>query len=887
MERGTRMIDPPTVEHGRMLEHAERRNWRTWGPYVSDRQWGTVREDYSATGEAWDYFPFDVAAKRVYRWGEDGIFGISDINQHLCFALSMWNGNDDRIKERLFGLSGSQGNHGEDVKEYYYYLDNLPSHAYMRALYKYPHAAFPYQNLIDENHRRGRGQSEYELIDTGIFDENAYFDVEIEYAKAAYDDILIRVRATNRGASPHILHLLPTLWFRNEWSWRDGIERSSIEQRHYVNGIHALVAHQANLGDYWFCAKDAAAMLFTENETNFEALYGVPNRAPRTKDGVERYLLAGESAAVDDMRGTKVSAHYPMTLEPGETRTIELRLSKTPADPPFGDAFDAMFATRIEEADAFYEDINPFHADVEARRVQRQAFAGLLWTKQFYHYNVPRWLHGDPLQPAPPPERLSGRNHEWTNFDSAEIMSMPDKWEYPWFAAWDLAFHTVAFALIDPNFAKGQLVLLAREWFMHGNGQLPAYEWAFSDVNPPVHAWAALRIYHIEQKEHGRGDLAFLERIFQKLLINFTWWVNRKDAQGNNVFQGGFLGLDNIGVFDRSKPLPTGGFLNQSDGTSWMGVYTLNMLAIAIELAMHNNVYEDIAIKFFEHFLYIADAMNHLGGSGLWNHEDGFYYDMLMLDDGQTMPMRIHSMVGLLPLLAVEIIEPEEFDALPEFKRRVEWFISHRPELARNVASIDEMGVGQRRLLSIVSRDRLGRILKTMLDENEFLSPYGLRALSRYHKEHPFILRLDGQEYRVDYEPAESSSGLFGGNSNWRGPVWYPLNYLLIEALQKFHYYYGATLKVEAPTGSGTMCDLWEVSAMLSNRLIDLFLPDEHGNRPVFGGAEKFNSDPNWRDNLLFYEYFNGDNGAGIGASHQTGWTGLVAKLIEQRSEYG
>jgi hypothetical protein len=881
------VIEPPTVEHGRMNESAERRNWRIWGPYVSDRQWGTVREDYSATGEAWDYFPFDVAHKRVYRWGEDGIFGISDVNQHLCFALSMWNGNDDRIKERLFGLSGSQGNHGEDVKEYYYYLDNLPSHAYMRALYKYPHAAFPYQALIDENRRRGRSQSEYELIDTGIFDANAYFDVEIEYAKAAHDDILIRVHATNRGAEAHSLHLLPTLFFRNEWSWREGIERSSIELRHNVRGIHALVAHQANLGDYWFYAKDATAMLFTENETNFESLYGVPNRAPRTKDGIDRYLVHGEATAVDDVRGTKVSAHYPMRLEPGETRAIELRLSKAVHDAPFGSAFDEAFAARVEEADAFYEEINPFHADVEARRVQRQAFAGLLWTKQFYHYNIPRWLNGDPLQPAPPPERLSGRNHDWINFDSAEVMSMPDKWEYPWFAAWDLAFHTVAFALIDPAFAKGQLVLLAREWFMHGNGQLPAYEWAFSDVNPPVHAWAALRIYQIEQKEHGRGDVAFLERIFQKLLLNFTWWVNRKDAQGNNVFQGGFLGLDNIGVFDRSKPLPTGGFLNQSDGTSWMGVYTLNMLAIAIELAIHNNVYEDIAIKFFEHFLYIADAINHLGGSGLWNHEDGFYYDMLMLDDGEKIPMRIHSMVGLLPLLAVEIIEPEEFNSLPEFKRRVEWFIAHRPELARNVASIDETGVGQRRLLSIVSRDRLQRILKKMLDEGEFLSPYGLRALSRYHREHPFVLRMDGQEYRVDYEPAESTSGLFGGNSNWRGPVWYPLNYLLIEALQKFHYYYGGTLKVEAPTGSGTMCDLWEVSAMLSNRLIDLFLPDEHGRRPVFGGAEKFNDDPHWRDNLLFYEYFNGDNGAGIGASHQTGWTALVAKLIEQRSEYG
>ncbi|HTU69189.1 MAG TPA: hypothetical protein VMF11_02620 [Candidatus Baltobacteraceae bacterium] len=882
------MIEPPTAEHARMFEHSSRHNWRQWGPYVSDRQWGTVREDYSATGEAWDYFPFDIAGQRVYRWGEDGIFGISDLHQHLCFALAMWNGNDDRLKERLFGLSGTQGNHGEDVKEYYYYLDNLPSHAYMRALYKYPHAAFPYRDLIDENGRRSRAQPEYELIDTGIFDANAYFDVEIEYAKSDFDDILIRVRATNRGSAEHTLHLLPTLWFRNEWSWREGIERSSIELRHHVHGIHACVAHQANLGDYWFYAKEAAELLFTENETNFEHLYGISNRTPHVKDGIERAIVHGERSAVSaSARGTKVSAHYPITLAPDESRTLELRLSANPHDPPFGEEFDALFSTRIEEADAFYEEINPFHADVEARRVQRQAFAGLLWTKQFYHYNVPRWLTGDPLQPPPPPERLHGRNHDWIHFDSAEVMSMPDKWEYPWFAAWDLAFHTVAFALIDPAFAKGQLILLAREWFMHPNGQLPAYEWAFADVNPPVHAWAALRIYQIEQKEHGRGDIAFLERVFQKLLLNFTWWVNRKDAQGNNVFQGGFLGLDNIGVFDRSKPLPAGGFLNQSDGTSWMGVYTLNMLAIALELAMHENVYEDIAIKFFEHFLYIADAINHLGGHGLWNHEDGFYYDMLMLGDGTQIPMRIHSMVGLLPLLAVEIIEPEDFNSLPEFKRRVEWFITHRPELARNVASITEPGMGERRLLAIVGRDRLVRILSAMLDESKFLSPHGLRALSRYHKEHPFVLRLDGQEYSVDYEPAESTSGLFGGNSNWRGPIWYPLNFLLVEALQRFHYYYGSTLKVEAPTGSGTMLDLWEVGAMLSGRLINIFLPDAQGHRPVFGGVEKFNADPHWRDNLLFYEYFNGDDGAGLGASHQTGWTALVAKLIEQRSEYG
>ncbi len=881
------MIEPATPEHARMRDHESRLQWRLWGPYVSDRQWGTVREDYSATGEAWDYFPFDTSSKRVYRWGEDGIFGISDHSQHLCFALALWNENDDRLKERLFGLTGPQGNHGEDVKEYYYYLDNVPSHAYMRALYKYPHAAFPYQNLIDENHRRSRLDPEYELVDTGVFERSAYFDVEVTYAKAAPDDILIRISATNRGETPHALHLLPTLWFRNEWTWRDGISRPRIELRHHVHGIHAALLQSPNLGDYWFFAQGARALLFSENETNFKELYGIENRAPRTKDGIERFIVHGEAGAIDDMQGTKVSAHYPMALQPGESRTIELRLCATMQDPPFGDAFDGVFEKRLAEADAFYDEVNPFHADVEARRVQRQAFAGLLWSKQFYHYNVRRWLGGDPLQPKPPPERLSGRNHDWLHFDSAEVMSMPDKWEYPWFAAWDLGFHTVTFSLIDPAFAKAQLILLAREWFMHPNGQLPAYEWAFGDVNPPVQAWAALRIYQIEKREEGRADLAFLERVFTKLLINFTWWVNRKDAEGNNIFQGGFLGLDNIGVFDRSRPLPTGGVLEQSDGTSWMGVYTLNMLAIALELAMHESIYEDIAVKFFEHFLYIADAMNSLGGCGLWNEEDGLYHDMIMCDDGTAISMRIHSTVALLPLLAVEIIEPEQLDALPEFKRRLEWFLTHRPDLAGNVASMDKSGVGERRLLSIVNRDRLVRILHTMLDESEFLSPHGIRALSRYHAAHPFELHVNGQDYVIDYEPAESTSGIFGGNSNWRGPVWFPLNFLLIEALQRFHHYYGDTLKVEAPTGSGTMLNLWHVAAMISNRLIDLFLPGPDGSRPVFGSVATFNNDPNWRDNLLFYEYFHGDNGAGLGASHQTGWTALVAKLIQQRSEYG
>lgn len=881
------MSDGPTTEHDRLRGVASA-EWRKWGPYVSDRQWGTVREDYSATGEAWDYFPFDMAAKRVYRWGEDGIFGISDQNQHLCFAVSMWNGNDDRIKERFFGLGGNQGNHGEDVKEYYYYLDNVPSHAYMSALYKYPQKAFPYQQLIDENRRRSRKDPEYELIDTGVFNEERYFDIHVEYAKASACDLLVRITATNRGPEAHALHLLPTLWYRNEWTWRAGIDPSTVVAAEPANGDPHVIAHQNNLGNYHFYAHEPTQLLYTENETNYQALWGSENPRQFCKDGIERFLVHGQRDAVNpNNAGSKVSAHYNCMLDPGESKSIWLRLSDKEHNDPFDDEFESLFEQRFTEADEFYEEINPFSSDVEARRVQRQAFAGLLWSKQFYHYNVPRWLYGDPLQPIPPKERLNGRNHDWIQFDAAEVISMPDTWEYPWFAAWDLAFHAVAFALIDPTFAKNQLILLCREWFMHPNGQLPAYEWAFDDVNPPVHAWAALRVYQIEQKEHGRGDIAFLERVFQKLLMNFTWWVNRKDSQGNNVFQGGFLGLDNIGVFDRSRPLPTGGFLNQSDGTSWMGVYTLNMLAIAIELAIHNPVYEDIATKFFEHFLFIADAMNHLGGTGLWDEEDGSYYDMLMLDDGRSIPMKIHSMVGLIPLLAVEIIEPEELDALPGFKQRLEWFIKHRPSLAANVASMTEGGVGERRLLSIVGRQTLERILKRMLDENEFLSPHGLRALSRYHLEHPFVLRLDGREYRVDYEPAESTIGVFGGNSNWRGPIWFPMNFLIIEALQRYHYYYGSDFKVECPTGSGEMVDLWEAGANIAGRLINIFLPDKDGNRPVNGGIETFQRDPLWKNNILFYEYFHGDNGAGLGASHQTGWTALVAKLIEQRSEYG
>jgi hypothetical protein len=876
-----------TAEHERLREIKEQRvPWRRWGPYVSDRQWGTVREDYSSSGNAWEYLSFDGARSRAYRWGEDGIAGISDLNQHLCFALTLWNGEDPFLKERFFGLTSSQGNHGEDVKEQYYYLDNLPSHAYMKALYKYPHHAFPYGQLYQENARRGRQDTEFELIHTGVFDNDEYFDVFIEYAKGAPDDILIKITGANRAASAHVLHLLPTLWFRNEWSWKPSGDIPSLSVDH-GHAASAILAEHTKLGTYRLYCDGPCRLLFTENNTNNERLVGGPNETPYVKDGINDFVVEGQTSAVNPAEmGTKAAAHFVRDVACGEAWTVRLRLSASEMDRPFDD-FDACFAMRMREADEFYRAVNPYPISDDMRSIQRQAFAGLLWTKQYYNYVVEEWLSGDPLQPPTSDARRTGRNHDWLHLYTADVLSMPDKWEYPWFASWDLAFHVIPLALIDPEFAKHQLVLLTREWYMHPNGQIPAYEWAFGDVNPPVHAWAALRVYQIDKKMTGAGDLAFLERIFLKLLLNFTWWVNRKDAEGNNVFQGGFLGLDNIGVFDRSAKLPTGGHLNQSDGTSWMAVYSLNMLAIALELARENPVYEDIASKFFEHFLFIADAMNNLGGKGqgLWDEEDGFYYDVLKLDSAEQIPIKIRSLVGLLPLLAVQALEPDDLERFPAFKHRLEWFIKNRPDLRANVACMETKGVGERRLLAIVGRVRLVRILEKMLDEERFFSDHGIRAISKYHAKHPYVLNIGGQEYRVAYEPAESTTALFGGNSNWRGPVWFPINFLLIEALQKFHYYFGNDLKVECPVGSGTMLTLWDVATELSHRMLKIFRDDD-GHRPVFGTSEKFQRDPHFRDHLLFYEYFHGDNGAGAGASHQTGWTSLVAKLIQQCAEY-
>ncbi|MFM7602030.1 MAG: MGH1-like glycoside hydrolase domain-containing protein [Pseudanabaena sp.] len=880
-----------TEEELRLATYRDRQaHWRKWGSYLSDRQWGTVREDYSKDGEAWNYFPHDHARSRAYRWGEDGILGISDNHQQLCFAIALWNGEDSIIKERLFGLTGQEGNHGEDVKEYYFYLDNTPTHSYMKALYKYPHQAFPYTKLIQENRNRDRYQPEYELMDTGMFDGDRYFDVSVEYAKASPTDILIQIKVTNRGSKSQHLHLLPSLWFRNTWSWGDNSDKPQLKEVNTDGNMRIVDAQHSTLGNYWlYCnasEQNIPSILFTENETNYERLFKVKNASPYVKDGINNYLVRDRHDAINpEQVGTKAVAHYNLEIGAQETKVIHLRLTDSQQPQPFGDDFAQIFQRRQQEADEFYKCITPFEISEDERNVQRQAFAGMLWSKQFYYYIVEEWVDGDPKYPSPRPNI---RNHEWKHLFSDEIISMPDKWEYPWFAAWDLAFHAIPLAVIDPAFAKLQLDRLTREWFMHPNGQLPAYEWSFSDVNPPVHAWATLRVYQIERKMYGYGDQQFLERVFQKLLLNFTWWVNRKDAEGKNVFQGGFLGLDNIGVFDRSKELPTGGFINQADGTSWMGMYCLNMLAIALELAKTNPTYEDIASKFFEHFLYIADAMNGIGNANvdLWNEEDGFYYDALNLPDGRHFSLKVRSVVGLIPLFAIATLEPDILEKLPNFKRRMDWFIHNRPNLKENVACMETKGMGARRLLAIAYKDKLRKILAKMLDENEFLSPYGIRSISRYHKDHPYILKVNGHEYSVDYQPAESNISLFGGNSNWRGPIWFPINYLIIESLQKFHYYLGDDFKVEFPTGSGQEMNLWQVASELSKRLTGIFLEEASGERPVYGNIKRFQNDPHWHDLILFHEYFHGDNGAGIGASHQTGWTGLVAKLILQCGEY-
>ncbi|MBR8833787.1 MAG: glucosidase [Stigonema ocellatum SAG 48.90 = DSM 106950] len=864
--------------------------WKRWGSYLSERQWGTVREDYSPDGTAWEFFPHDHARSRAYRWGEDGIAGISDNHQQLCFAIALWNGEDAILKERIFGLTGTEGNHGEDVKEYYFYLDNTPTHSYMKYLYKYPQAAFPYTQLVEENRRRGRQGLEFELIDTGLFAENRYFDVFVEYAKASPEDILIQVSVVNRGPEAKTLHLLPTLWFRNTWSWNSSQQKPWLKISESNSNLSVIEAYHPSLGTRWLYCNGTPELLFTENETNNERLFGVDNPSAYVKDGINNYVVDGQKAAVNPNRiGTKVSSRYELQIGAGETKIVRLRLSDLQnLTEPFETQFDTVWQQRQREADEFYHRICPFPVSEDRRNVQRQAFAGMLWSKQFYYYVIEEWLKGDPAGPPPPESRLLGRNHEWFHVFNDDILSMPDKWEYPWFAAWDLAFHVIPLSMIDPDFAKLQLSRLTREWYMHPNGQLPAYEWAFGDVNPPVHAWAAWQVYQIEQKIYGHADKKFLERVFQKLLLNFTWWVNRKDFSGRNIFQGGFLGMDNIGVFNRSAQLPTGGYLQQADGTSWMAMYCLDMLTIALELAKENSAYEDIASKFFEHFLYIADAMNGVGDAeiALWDEDDGFYYDALHSPDGHQFPMKVRSLVGLMPLCAVSILEPETLERFPGFRQRTEWFIQNRPDLTQNIACMQKQGIGERRLLAITSPDKLRRILQKMLDATEFFSPYGIRSVSKIHQSHPYILTVDGQQYRVDYEPAESTTEMFGGNSNWRGPVWFPINYLLLKSLQKFHHYFGDDFKIECPTGSGQMMTLQEVAIELAQRLVQIFLTDTSGRRPFYGGTEKFQTDPNWHDLILFNEYFHGENGAGIGASHQTGWTGLVAQLIQQCGEH-
>jgi hypothetical protein len=880
-----------TAEERRLNESNERRvHWKRWGPYLSERAWGTVREDYSAGGTAWEYFPHDHARSRAYRWNEDGLAGISDRRQTLCFALALWNEQDPILKERLFGLTGNEGNHGEDVKESYFYLDSTPTHSYMKYLYKYPQRAYPYAQLVEVNRGRSRHEPEFELADTGIFDDNRYFDVFVEYAKASAEDILVRITAVNRADVAAPLHLLPTIWFRNTWSWTPDGVRPSLSQ---AGGGHAAIeARHLESGVRRLRIDGTPQLLFTENETNAQRLFGTANPTPFVKDGINDFVVHGAQHAVNpECIGTKAAAHYRVTVGAGESLVVRLRLSDEGClvedATAVGSDFDAVFAARRREADHFYTTVIPDGVTADEANVMRQALAGMLWSKQFYHYVIADWLKGDPAQPAPPSGREHGRNSQWPQLHNADVISMPDKWEYPWYAAWDLAFHCVPLALVDSEFAKEQLLLLLREWYMHPNGQLPAYEWAFGDVNPPVHAWAAWRVYKIEKKRRGIGDRPFLERVFHKLLLNFTWWVNRKDAEGMNVFQGGFLGLDNIGCFDRSAPLPTGGHLEQSDGTSWMGMYTLNMLAIAMELAREDATYEDVASKFWEHFLYIAHAMNNLGQGGisLWDDGDGFYYDVLHLGNGDHFPLKVHSMVGLIPLFAVETLEPETLARLPGFARRLEWFLRHRKDLTANVACMRTPGSGERRLLSIVDQSQLRRVLTVMLDEREFLSPFGIRAVSRIHHERPYSISLGGGEHSVSYEPGESTTGLFGGNSNWRGPVWFPVNFLIVESLQRFHHYLGPEFTVECPTGSGVFMTLAEVAEEIARRLTRTFLRGPDGRRPVHGGHEQFQTDPHWRDLILFYEYFHGDNGRGVGASHQTGWTGLVAKLIQQIGE--
>jgi len=875
-----------SIEKQRMAEEkAGHQNWQRWGPYVSERQWGTVREDYSPDGNAWEYLPHDHARSRAYRWSEDGIAGFSDNWQHLCLSLALWNGKDPILKERLFGLTNSEGNHGEDVKELYYYLDAVPSHSYLKMLYKYPQGTFPYEQLIEENRRRGKDQPEFELLDTGLFNEDRYFDVFSEYAKASPNDILIQVTAHNRGPESAKLFLLPQLCFRNTWSWK----KDGLKPRFSVENSGIKIEH-LQLGDFHLNCDGKPTLLFCDNETNVRRLFGQQEATGFFKDAFHEYVIHGDPSAVNPQQtGTKSGVLYEWNVPSGEAATVRLRLSESgtaPAADPWSD-FDTILTQRRSEADEFYSEILQDVSDVDQRLVQRQAFAGMIWSKQFFHYDVERWLQGDPGQPPPSPERKHGRNSEWRHLNNADIISMPDKWEYPWFASWDLAFHCLSLAKIDPEFAKSQLILLTHEWYMHPNGQLPAYEWEFSDVNPPVHAWAAFQVFEMDRQQcresdpDNPGDRVFLERVFQKLLLNFTWWVNRKDAQGRNIFQGGFLGLDNIGCFDRSKPLPEGAFINQADGTSWMAMYCLNLLRIALELALTNPVYEDLATTFFEHFLAIAGAINGVGddSQGLWDENDQFYYDHLCASGGCNIPLRIQSAVGLIPLLAVEVLEPGTLKKLPNFSSRMEWYLEHRPLLASLISNWHIPGVGDHRLLSLLRGHRMKALCARMLDETQFLSDQGIRSVSKTHEQHPFRLNIWGNTYEVDYWPGESLSGLFGGNSNWRGPVWMPINYLIIESLRKFHHYYGDDFKIECPTGSGKFLTISEVADELSRRLFRLFLKGSDGQRPVLKYHPKLASDPHFKDYLLFHEYFHGDTGRGVGASHQTGWTGLISVL--------
>ena len=863
--------------------------WKKWGPYLTERQWGTVREDYSENGNAWDYFSHDQARSRAYRWGEDGLAGISEDQQFLCFALALWNGKDPILKERLFGLTNSEGNHGEDVKEYYFYLDSTPTHSYMKYLYKYPQRAFPYEDLVKTNRRRSRLEMEYELLDTGVFDDDRYFDIFVEYAKDSPEDILIQITVWNRASEAASLHVLPTLWFRNTWSW---YVKPAPRPNLWQFNNQTISARHPNLGERFLYAEGNLSWLFTENETNNERLFHRPNASPYVKDAINNYIVHEQIEAVNPKKtGTKTAADYSFAVPAGGSQTIRLRL--TPRNMTIGEAFgsrfEAVLRARLREADEFYDKVIPPKLTPDEKLVMRQACAGMLWSKQFYYYPVDEWMSHDVSNDVLPPDcacRIVSRNKAWFHLESADILSMPDKWEYPWFAAWDLAFHCMILGRLDIDFAKDQLRLLTNQVYLHPNGQIPAYEWNFSDVNPPVHCKAIWQIYLMEKSYRGEGDRAFLESQFHKLLMNFTWWVNRKDAFGNNVFEGGFLGLDNIGVFDRSAELPTGGFIEQADGTSWMAMFCLDMLTIALELALHNAVYEELACKFFEHFIFIAVAMDRIGlhNDELWDEEDGFFYDVLCLPDGGSMRLKVHSLVGLIPLFATAIFSREVLEKLPTFRERAGYFARHKTDLMTQINHPLEKGVGGRHLFAPFNAKKLRRILQRMLDESEFLSPCGIRALSRYHAEHPYVFSIKGGSYRVDYEPAESSTGLFGGNSNWRGPIWMPVNALLVQSLRKLYSYYGNDFKVECPTGSGHWMTLWEVADEIARRLCRIFLRGEHGTRPVYGGSEKFQRDPYWRDLILFYEYFHGDNGAGIGASHQTGWTGLVAWSIKSRA---